>query len=304
MMKKKVFAIAGIAAAAALVLAGCSSGDKFGGGDGKSKSSGGTVTVGSANFPESQLLATIYADALTDKGVKVQKKLNIGAREVYIPALQDGSIDLIPEYNGALLRYFDKGSDASTADAVDQALAAKLPKTLKLLETSKAEDNDALVVTKETADKYHLSSISDLKAVQGDLTLAASQEWPARESGAVGLKKIYGVEMKTIQTDAGGPVTLNALTTGQAQVADLFTTDPAITKNKLVTLKDDKNLFPAQNVVPVINKDKATSKVSDALGAVSKRLTTDDLRDMLVKVSGGSSMDDVANEWLKSHDLS
>jgi osmoprotectant transport system substrate-binding protein len=121
-----------------------------------------SITVGSANFPENVILADIYADALQAAGATVKKKLNIGSREKYIPGLKDGSIDLIPEYSGVLLQYFDKSATATTSTDVFGALPAALPSTLMVLNESAAEDRDAIVVTAATAAKYHLKSIADL----------------------------------------------------------------------------------------------------------------------------------------------
>ena len=137
--------------------------------------------VGSANFPENVLLAEIYAEALTAKGVKVSTKLNIGSRETYIPALKDGSIDLIPEYSGVLLQYFDKTATQTTSDDVFSALKTAVPAPLEVLDQSQAQDKDAVVVTGATASKYHLTSIGDLKAVrrQDDLRRPARAEDPA-----------------------------------------------------------------------------------------------------------------------------
>jgi len=123
---------------------------------------GVSITVGSANFPENVVLADIYADALQAAGATVTKKLNIGSREKYIPGLKDGSIDLIPEYSGVLLQYFDHGATATSSDAVFSALQKATPSTLTVLDQSQAQDADAIVVTKATADKYHLTSIADL----------------------------------------------------------------------------------------------------------------------------------------------
>jgi osmoprotectant transport system substrate-binding protein len=126
---------------------------------------GVTLKVGSANFPENVVLADIYADALKGAGANVSTKLNIGSREKYIPALKDGSIDLIPEYSGVLLQYFKKGDAAASSDAVYAALQAAVPATLTVLDQSTAQDADAIVVTSATAQKYHLTSIADLAKV-------------------------------------------------------------------------------------------------------------------------------------------
>jgi osmoprotectant transport system substrate-binding protein len=127
-----------------------------------SEASGAKLTVGSANFQENVILAQIYAQALADQGASISTKLNIGSRETYIPGLEDGSIDLIPEYSGVLLQYFDKSATAVTSDDVFTALQKALPAKLTVLQQSAAQDKDAIVVTKATADKYHLTSIADL----------------------------------------------------------------------------------------------------------------------------------------------
>src|SRR3954464_6301569 len=148
-----------------------------------SASGAGAVTVGSANFPENVLLAEIYAGALSAKGVKVTKKLNIGSRETYIPGLEDGSIDLIPEYSGVLMQYFNKDATATSSADVYAALKSAVPTQLTVLEQSTAEDKDSVVVTKEPADKSSLTSIADLKPVAKDLVLGGPPEWKTRPTG-------------------------------------------------------------------------------------------------------------------------
>jgi osmoprotectant transport system substrate-binding protein len=123
---------------------------------------GATLVVGSANFPENVLLADIYADALKDQGANTSTKLNIGSREKYLPGLKDGSIDLLPEYNGALLQYLDKTATATSPDDVLAALQKAVPSNLIVLNQSAAQDSDAIVVTQATATKYNLKSIADL----------------------------------------------------------------------------------------------------------------------------------------------
>jgi osmoprotectant transport system substrate-binding protein len=265
--------------------------------------SGGALTIGSANFGESVLLAEIYAGALEAKGVKVTKKLNIGSRETYIPGLKDGSIDLIPEYSGVLLQYFDKNATAVTSDDVFGALPKALPSTLTVLQQSQAQDKDAIVVTKATADKYKLTSIADLAAVGKELTLGGPPEFKTRPDGVPGLASKYGVTFKEFKAlDAGGPLTVNALKNGQVQAADIFTTDPSIVTNNFVVLQDPKSLYTAQNVLPLVNKSKVTPAISDALNAVSAKLDTKTLTDLDAKAAKAEPAD-VAAAWLKSNGL-
>jgi osmoprotectant transport system substrate-binding protein len=276
-----------------------------GGGTSASNVPSDTIVVGSANFQENVVLADIYAEALKAKGVKVTTKLNIGSRETYIPALKDGSIDLIPEYSGVLLQYFDKTATAVSSDDVLAALLKAVPAPLGVLDQSKAEDKDAIVVTKQTADKYHLSSIADLAAVANKLTLGAPPEFQTRPDGIPGLKQTYGVTFKTFRKlDAGGPLTENGLKNGQIDAGDIFTTDPLIAKNGWVVLADPKNLYTAQNVLPLLNTSKASENVKAVLDAVSAKLTTDDLVQMNEKVQlDKQDPVAVAKDWLANANL-
>jgi osmoprotectant transport system substrate-binding protein len=271
-MNRTKAGLVGAALATVLALAACgsSSGGSPLGSTGGSKAPSDTITVGSANFPENALLADIYADALSAKGVKVTKKLNLGSRETYIPALKDGSIDLIPEYSGVLLQYFDKSATAVSPDDVFAALQKAVPSPLTVLDKSAAEDKDAVVVSKATATKYNLTSIADLKAVAGKLTIGGPPEWKTRQTGLPGLKAKYDVKFGTFKAlDAGGPLTIQALKSGRVQAADVFTTDPNIAANGWVILQDPNNLFAAQNVLPLINGTKATDTVKTTLNAIS-----------------------------------
>src|SRR6202046_1512281 len=198
----------------------------------------GSVVVGSANFPESELLAEVYAIALQDKGVKATTKLNIGDREVYYPQVVKGAITIFPEYNGALLSgEVDPTSTAKTTAAVDAALTAKLPSTLEILNPAPAQDSDAMTVTAATAAKYHLKSIADLKPYASGWVLGAPSEVKTPPARRPGLKATYGLTFKSFDPlDESGPLTLAALTGGKVQVADVFTTTPQIITDHLVSL--------------------------------------------------------------------
>ncbi|QYB06596.1 glycine/betaine ABC transporter substrate-binding protein [Rhodococcus sp. USK10] len=267
-------------------------------------SSDGAIVVGSADFPESQLIATIYAEALRANGIDVTEKLNIGSREVYVPAIRDGSIDLLPEYSGALLQYLDSATTATASDEVTEQIKAKLPAGLIALEPSPAEDKDVLAVRQETADEYSLETIEDLVPHAGDLTLGGPPEWKTRENGVAGLKDRYGLTFKEfLALDAGGPLTLNALLSGQIEVADVFSTDPAMRSENLVALEDTKHLFLAENITPIINEKKAGDDVRAVLADVSAALTTEDLIAMNERVADLEDMGDIAREWLQDKGL-
>ena len=241
----------GLAAAAGLALSACGSS----GGNSNPLSGGatkGSVVVGSANFPEDELLAEIYAQDLQAHGIKVTTKFNIGAREVYYPQIKKGAITIIPEYNGALLTTsVDTTSTAATTAQVNAALRAKLPSTLAILNPSSAQDADSVTVTQAFAAKHHLKSIADLKPIAHTMTFGGPPECKTRADCIPGLKKHYGLVFKNFTpTDQSGPVTITDLKNGKVQAADLFTTTPQIVTDHFVSLADPKFNFAAQNVRP------------------------------------------------------
>ncbi|MDL4821336.1 ABC transporter substrate-binding protein [Actinomadura opuntiae] len=306
---KNIIRGAAVGLAAALTLSACG-----GGGDDNDKNplsgggaSKGTITVGGANFPESGLLGEVYAQALEAKGLKVNRKFNIGAREIYYDQVVKGGIGVMPEYNGALLTTsVDKTSTAATTEEVNAALKAKLPPSVEVLNSAQAEDKDSVTVNPQTASKYKLKSIADLKPVANQLTIAGPSEFKTRQQGLVGLKKVYGLDFKKFQPfDAGAQATLvKLLTQNKVQAADLFTTDPTIVEKKLVVLEDPKHVFSAQNVTPLVNKSAVNPTAVAALNAVSAKLTTQDLLDMMKRIAiDKDDQEKVAGDWLKKSGL-
>ena len=173
-----------------------------------------------------------------------------------------------------------------------------------MYDISEAQDKDILAVTEDTAAQYDLETISDLEPVASELILGGPAEWVTRVNGVVGLRDVYGLEFKEfVSLDAGGPLTMTALLNGQIQVADVFSTDPALTANNLVALEDDKSLFAAENIVPVIASAKSSDTVQETLDAVSAALTTDALIEMNGKAAEGTSLGEIAREWLDSAGL-
>jgi osmoprotectant transport system substrate-binding protein len=268
--------------------------------------SSGSVVIGSANFPENEVLAEVYALALTKAGVKVTTKLNIGAREVYYPQVEKGALTIIPEYNGTLLTVeVDKTSAAKSTADVDAALAAKLPPALTVLSPAPAQDSDSITVTQATAARYHLKSIADLGPAAAKLVLGGPPEFKTRTDGVIGLKAIYGLTFKSFDPlDESGPITLSALTSDKVQAADVFTTTPQIISDKLVPLADPKNLFAAQNVIPLVYKPALTATISSTLNAVDAKLTTSALLALDVKViTDKQDYTTAAQDWLQSAGL-
>lgn len=303
--------MAAVALAATVALvSGCSSSSDNKSDDPLSdtKASGDTVVVGSNNFAESILIADIYGEALKAKGVKVTYKPNIGSRETTYGLLKNGSITVLPEYNGALLAYLDAKAAPTTMAATTAAIEAKLDPKLTLLDPAPAQDKDSVTVNAATAAKYNLtadSSIADLKDVAKDLVIGASPEFQTRQQGLVGLKSVYGLEFKSFKAlDAGGTLTEAALTKNTVQAADIFTTDPTISKEKFVVLQDPKNLFGFENVQPLVYKSGLSKEGVAALNAVSAKLDTAALLDLDTQIqSDNKDPLDVAKAWLKSAGL-
>lgn len=292
--------------AGALGLSACG-----GGGDPLSSSSSseggdsgsGDIVVGSADFSESILLAHIYAGALKADGVNATTKTGIGSREVYLKALEEGSVDVIPEYTGGLALYYDKGFAETDPDKTYEGLGKALPEGLAVLEKSEAEDKDSIVVTKETADSKKLETLEDLSKVAGEITLGAPSEFKTRSQGIPGLKKDYGIEFKSFRPLKPGQATNGALKNGQIQAANIFSTDPAIVENDFVVLEDTKKLFGSQNVVPLV-RDDAKEQVAKTLDEVSTKLTTEKLQELLKRTDiDKEDPDKVAEAFLKDEGL-
>lgn len=298
----------GLTAALALTACGANSDPQ---GEADSDAPEGSVVVGSADFPESQIIAEIYAGALNAEGVEATTKPNIGSREIYYQAIEDGSIDLIPEYSGNLLLLADPAATAASAeeimDALPDALEAKSPDAnLGVLEPSDAEDKDAVVVTAATAEEYDLESIADLTPYCSEFTMGAPSTYLERPQGLKGLIKNYDCE-PTVEAinDGGGELTLKALLDDTVQMADIYTTTPSIEDNDLVVLEDPKNNFIAQQVLPLVNLDTVGDDAREILNRVSDELTTEDLLSLNREVSGEEKRDpaEAAADWLEEHDL-
>jgi osmoprotectant transport system substrate-binding protein len=265
------------------------------------------ITVGSANFPENVVLAEIYAGALEAKDFKVSKKLNVGSREALFPAMEKGEINVLPEYTGALLSYLTKAkSDAKETAAQVTEIKASLPDNLTLLEPSAAEDKDTITCNKETVDKYGLTSIEDLAKVGDQITIGGPPEFAKREGfGIKALKRVYNAEFKKFQPlDVAGPLTVAALKDNKVQCANLFSTQSAIPANGFVTLDDPKGLVESEAVIPLIAKDAATPEVTETLNAVSAKLNTDNLKELVKRVEvDKDDAETVASDFLGEQGL-
>jgi osmoprotectant transport system substrate-binding protein len=266
-------------------------------------SSGGTaasVTVGSFDFPESVLLASIYAQALQAKGVTVTEKPNIGSREIVYDQIKSGGLTILPEYIGSLLAFVDSSATAKSTQDVVAALGTALPPELEILTPSAAQDNNSLTVTKETATKDNLKTIEDLAKVSKDFIVGGPPEFKDRQEA--NFKTVYGLEFK--QWEPTGATTADAIKSGTIQVGNVFTTDPKIILNDLVSLEDNKSAFAAENVTPLVFKAGVDDTVKSTLDAISAKLTTQGLLDMMKKIA--VDKDDppvVAKDWLTTNGL-
>jgi osmoprotectant transport system substrate-binding protein len=296
--------VVAVLAAVGVLLAGC-------GGDSDplatqpaAPSAQGTVRIGSANFTENRLIAEIYATALEQKGVTVERRFGIGSRETYYPALQRGEIDLVPDYTGNLLQFLDPQATATASDQVYQQLGTKIAPNLQLLQQSAAEDKDAVVVTRAFATQNQLTSIEDLTRLCPTIAFGGPPEFQQRSYGVPGLQRNYNCTFKEFRAlDAGGPLTVAALRDGTVQAADLFTTDASIPENDFVVLADPRSNFAAQNVVPVVNRAKTSDpRVADTLNQISAKLDTTTLTQLNARLAGPDRPDpaQVARDWLNS----
>jgi osmoprotectant transport system substrate-binding protein len=269
------------------------------------------ITVGSFNFPESTLLAYLYADVLAGKGYPVRVLPNLGTRELVDPALMAGLIQLVPEYTGSALEFASlgrihaKASVATTAKALARSMAAR---GLVTGRPAVAQDGNAIVVTAATAARYRLRTISDLARVAHRLVFGGPPECPERPYCLPGLRLRYGLRFREfVPLDAGGPLTLQALIAGDISVALLFTTDPAIRARHLVVLADNHALQPAENIVPVLRRATAHRfgpGLLAALNALSARLSAATLVGLDAQMGpDGHAPRVVAERWVRSQGL-
>jgi osmoprotectant transport system substrate-binding protein len=268
------------------------------------------VTVASFDFPESELLADVYGQALQAAGFGVRYERRLGPREFVQPALARGLVELVPEYAGSALQFTSLGEHPPTDD-LTATMAALDPvlddRRLVALSPAPAENTNAVVVRRSLAARYTLDEISDLETVAPRLTFGGPPGCAERPFCLAGLESAYGLDFSGfLPLDVGGPLTHQALDGGHVDVALLFTTDPRITADDLVVLADDRGLQPAENVTPVVRREVVErwgDPLVDAVDAVSSRLTTDALRSLNARVARGEPGAQVADDWLRAEGL-
>jgi osmoprotectant transport system substrate-binding protein len=266
----------GAVLALALVATACGSGDGAVDGD--------PIKVASFGFNESVIVAEIFAQGLEANGYQVERKLNLGSREVVKPALESGEIDLVPEYIGSLAGFLEVEQSADSQATWENAQAAFEELGVTLLQYSPAQDKNAYVVTAETAAEFGLATVSDLRPVAGDLVFGGPPECPERDLCLKGLIDVYGLEFAEFKSlDAAGPITIAALEGGEIDVALLFSTQGIIAEKGWVSLEDDQGLNPAENLVPAIRTEVVEAYGDDLvalLESFSEALTTEDLTEL------------------------
>jgi osmoprotectant transport system substrate-binding protein len=296
-LKKGRLAVGAVVVGASLALAGCASGDPLDTGS-PSDEDKGTIVVGSQAYYSNEIIAEIWAQALENDGFTVTRQYQIGQRDAYLPELENGNVDLFPEYTGNLLQFYSPDTTATTADDVYGELADALPEGLTVLDQSPATDQDSYNVTQAFADENDVTSIADLAGIDG-LILGGNAELETRPYGVKGLKDTYNVDVtfKAIG-DSGGPLTVQAIKDGSITIGNIYSGDPNIAANELVTLDDPEGLFLASNVVPLVNADVAPD-IADIINAIDAKLTPAGLSALNAKsVNDQQSSEQIATDWL------
>jgi osmoprotectant transport system substrate-binding protein len=271
---------------------------------------GGTVTIGSQGFYESQLMAEIYAQALEAAGYTVERNLGIGTREETYPALSSGQIDLMPEYIGSLTTFLEGEASGDPEETV-AALAALIEADgLTALDYTEAQDQNAFVVRSETAEEHGLETMSDLAAVATELVWGLPPECETNPLCAGALEDEYGIPFADLEIEplaaCDAPIA-TALNDGVVDVAELCSTQPDIERFGFVRLEDDLQTQPAENIAPVISQtklDELGDSFAEVLNNVSAQMTTDDLTSLGVQVAvDQEDVAAVATQWLTDKGL-
>jgi len=273
--KSRLALATGVALAASLALAGCASSNPLD--TPTDDTSGDAIVVGSQDYYSNEIIAEIYAQALEAEGYEVDRQFRIGQREAYLPEIEAGAIDLFPEYSGPLLQFWQPDTEARLSEDVFAELSEAVPDGLRVLAQSDATDQDSYVVTREFADQWGLVTVADLEKVTTPLTLGANSEAETRPNGPIGLAEKYGIEVGfTPIEDGGGPLTVKALQDGDIQLAIIYTADPTIAQNDLVSLEDNEGLFLASHVVPLASDD-VDENAAAVIDAVNGAMSPDEL---------------------------
>ena len=270
-----------------------------------------TIRLASFDFPESELLAQLYGQALGQHGFPVEQVVQLGARVVVAPALEQGKVDMAPEYQGSALNFLNDRDRVATADPaltharLEQAFA---PRGVSVLAYAPAQDRNGFVVSGDLARRHGLEKLSDLTPMARRLSLGGPPECAQRPLCLKGLEDVYKLQFARFEPMPSRDVTAAALGTGEIDVGMIDTTDPNLLKPgaDLVQLADDKRLQPADNVVPVVRRaivDAYGPPLVRLVNAVSAKLSTADLTSLNRQVADGQPAAQVATAWLRAHTI-
>lgn len=304
--RAKLATTTALVGAIAVALSGCASADPLdSGSENESAGSGDTIVIGSQDYYSNEIIAEVYAQALEAADYTVDRQYRIGQREVYLPEIESGAIDLFPEYTGNLLQYWVPDTEARLSDDVYEELSGVTPDGLRVLDQSDATDQDTYTVTQAFADEWGLQDISDLSKVTTPLTLGSNSESETRPYGPKGIAEVYGIEdvAFTPIEDGGGPLTVKALQDGDIQLAVIYTADPSVSDNDLVSLEDSKGIFLASHVVPLAS-DRVDDGAEKIINEVSAAMSAEDLLEMNARsVNDELPAEEIARDWLKENPL-
>ena len=304
--KNRLTALAALAVTSAFALTACDTDSSPLEDDGATNDASGddTIVIGSQDYYSNEIIAETYAQALENAGYDVDRQFRIGQREAYLPEIEAGEIDLFPEYSGPVLQYWEPDTEARLPDDVFAALEEAAPEGLNVLDQSPATDQDSYVITQEFADELGIENVEDLSKVTDPMTLGANSEAESRPNGPKGLEETYGIEVGFAPIeDSGGPLTVKALKDGDVQLAIIYTADPSIESNNLVSLEDTKGLFLSSNVVPLAS-DKVDDKAAEVINEVSAAMSPEDLVSLNNRsVTEQLPAADIAKDWLEEKGL-
>jgi osmoprotectant transport system substrate-binding protein len=268
-----------------------------------------TIQLASFDFPESEILGELYGQALRQHGFPVELVVQLGAREVVAPALEQGKVDMVPEYLGSALNFLNDRDRVATADAgltharLEQAFA---PRGISVLAFAPAVDRNGFVVTGDLARRRGLEKLSDLRPMAGQMTIGGPPECPERPLCLKGLQDLYELRFARFEAMPSRAVTAATLETGEIDVGMIETTDPNLIEADLVQLADDRHLQPADNVVPVLRReilDAYGPPLVRLLNAVSAQLTTAELTNLNRQVAEGKPAAAAVASWLRAHTI-
>lgn len=301
--RRLVTAVGAAVAVTALVGTACRGGEEVG----RQPTADDGLRVASFDFSESALLAELYAQTVESTGTPVVRIGAVGPREVTMPALEQGLVDVVPEYLGTALRWFgatDRISDRGPALAeLSQRLA---PLGLDALDAAPAEDVNVIVVATTAAERHGLVAISDLVPLAAGMRFGGPPECPDRPLCLVGLEEVYGLRFDEFVSQRSQRFTAEAILRGEIDVGLMFSTDPAVTTRGLTVLDDDRGLQPPEHVVPVVRidaLDRWGPDVAVALDRLSPALTTSTLRLLNRRVADGGAVEAVVADWLRAAGL-